>query len=183
VSRVNGGKDLLMVGGDKERHSIYYDTVLDTWTWLPKLPIGHNITCNVSVNWLEKAVFTFLVDGALNIKCAVLDLKKLEHKASKDEATSEMEWALKIQAAKSPQEGKSAVDNANGIHNIDRFHVKCAVVMSDNSIAVIGRGRFPGMREAVSTLILRYDVHEEGGAYKLVMREKVERCFPTIFPR
>ena len=78
VARPSGGKNLLMVGGDKERHSIMYDTVLDTWTWLPKLPIGHNITCNVSVNWLDKAVFTFLVDGALNIKCAVLKLQGLE---------------------------------------------------------------------------------------------------------
>jgi hypothetical protein len=102
VTRKNGGKDLLMVGGDKERHSVYYDTVLDTWTWLPKLPVGHNITCNVSCNWQEKAIFTFLVDGALNIKCSVLDLTKIEHKANKDEAEAEMEWALKIQAAKSP---------------------------------------------------------------------------------
>lgn len=55
--------------------------------------------------------------------------------------------------------------------------------MPDKSIAVVARGRYPGMREAVSTLFLRFDVRREGEHYKLEMREKIERAFPTIFPR
>ncbi len=183
VARKNGGRDLLMVGGEKERLSVYYDTALDSWHWLPKLPVGHNITCNVSVNWLERAVFTFLVDGALNIKCASLPLKDLPKAASKEDVSAEWAWALRIQASKNPQSGSGALDTAKEEHNIDRFHVKCAVVMPDNSIAVVARGRYPGMREAVSTLILRFDPFEEAGVFKLKMRAHVERCFPTIFPR
>ena len=158
VSRRNGGKDLLFVGGEKERLSVYYDTALDVWHWIPKLPVGHNITCNVSVNWHDRAIFSFLVDGALNIKCASLPLANLPKAATKEEMTAEWDWALRIQASKTPQSGSGPLDLEKGEHNIDRFHVKCAVVMEDDSIAVVARGRYPGMREAVSTLILRFNV-------------------------
>jgi len=29
----------------------------------PKLPVGHNITTSISVNWKDKAVFTFIIDA------------------------------------------------------------------------------------------------------------------------
>ena len=187
VQRPAGGVDLLLVGGDKLRHSMYYDTVADAWSWLPMLPPGHIITCNVACNWQNKAVFTFLVDGALNIKSAVLDLAKMDPQVTKEAATSEMTWAFKSEyktAAVTDEEelAKMAADGTNQ-HHIDRFHVKSAEVMPDNSIVVLARGRLLGMREAITTLFLRFDVSKVDGEYKLTMRDKVERAFPTIFPR
>ena len=41
----------------------------------PKLPLGHNITTTICINWQEKAVFTFIIDAQLTIKSACLDLE------------------------------------------------------------------------------------------------------------
>jgi len=67
-----------MIGGDESRCSVRYDTQLKKWQWINKLPPGHPISCNVSVNYYDKAIFTFTLDGKLNIKAAVLDLKLLQ---------------------------------------------------------------------------------------------------------
>ena len=75
--RYDGECELFMIGGDESRCSIKYDTRKKTWSWLPKLPPGHPISCNFSVNYLDKAIFTFTLDGKLNIKAAVMDLKAL----------------------------------------------------------------------------------------------------------
>lgn len=63
------------------------------------------------------------------------------------------------------------------------MHVKTALVMPDDSICVVARGRYPGMREAVSTIFLRFDVKKENGNYKVRLREEIYRCYPTVFPR
>jgi len=52
-----------MIGGDKDRHNLCYNTVLDQWLWLPKLPRSHTITCNVCLNYCDEAIFTFMLDG------------------------------------------------------------------------------------------------------------------------
>lgn len=96
VTRSNGGVDLLFLAGDKERNSTYYDTQADEWYWLPRLPTGHNITCNVALNWKDRAIFTFVVDGAMNIKCAVLELSNLKKAVDKGSQDEEMYWALKL---------------------------------------------------------------------------------------
>lgn len=55
--------------------------------------------------------------------------------------------------------------------------------MDDDTIMVCARGRTPGMREALTTLFLRFRVIKINDApYKLEMIE-VQRCFPTVFPR
>lgn len=85
--RYDGECELFMIGGDESRCSIKYDTKKKIWCWLPKLPPGHPISCNVSVNYLDKAIFTFTLDGKLNIKAAVMDLKALQTAESKEDIT------------------------------------------------------------------------------------------------
>ena len=68
-------------------------------------------------------------------------------------------------------------------HKIDRFHIKCATVMDDGSIAVVARGRTVGMKMQVSTIILRFDVKFLDGHWTLHMRNDVAKAFPTIFCR
>jgi len=46
----------------------------------------------------------------------------------------------------------------NSVHQIDRFHLKSAVVAADGSIIVLARGRIPNMREQVTVLLLRFEV-------------------------
>lgn len=46
------------------------------WKLTPRLPLGHNITTNITVNWKDKAIFTFTIDAQMTIKSAVLDLNK-----------------------------------------------------------------------------------------------------------
>ena len=53
----------------------------------PKLPVGHNITTSISVNWKEKAVFTFVIDAQMTIKSAVLDLEKATYTELETENT------------------------------------------------------------------------------------------------
>ena len=43
----------------------------------PKVPLGHNLTTNISVNWSDKAIFTFIIDAQLSIKSACLDLERM----------------------------------------------------------------------------------------------------------
>ena len=63
-----------MIGGRADRNSQCYDIATNTWTITPRLPLSHNITTNICVNYKEEAVFTFIVDAKLTIKSAVLDL-------------------------------------------------------------------------------------------------------------
>jgi hypothetical protein len=124
-----GGESILMIGGNEERESFAYSIKEDKYRKLPKLPIGHNITTNVCVNYKDQAVFTFLQDAKLLIKVAVMDLTNLDEE---DESKAEMEWVMKMEQTE---------------HLIDRFHLKCGVSMHDNRIVVVSRGRLPGMRE------------------------------------
>ena len=62
----------------------------------PKLPLGHNITTNIVVNWKEKAVFTFIIDAQLTIQSACLDLENAEWTTMGTENTSEMYWAMNL---------------------------------------------------------------------------------------
>ena len=63
-----------MIGGRADRNSQLYDIAANTWTVAPRLPLSHNITTNICVNYKEEAVFTFIVDAKLTIKSAVMDL-------------------------------------------------------------------------------------------------------------
>lgn len=74
----NGECEIFMIGGDESRCSMKYDTKLNSWLWINKLPPGHPISCNVTVNYYDKAIFTFTVDGKLNLKAAVLDFASLQ---------------------------------------------------------------------------------------------------------
>ena len=69
------GPQLLMIGGRSDRNSQIYDVNDDIWKIAPRLPLSHNITTNVCVNFKEEAVLTFIVDAKLTIKSAVMDLK------------------------------------------------------------------------------------------------------------
>jgi len=130
-------------------------------------------------------MFTFLLDGSLNLRCAFLNLETMTREPTLAAQNNQMGWALQMDAAADPQANQDApayVNGASPSHNIDRFHVKCATVMDDDSIMVCARGRHPGMKEAVSTLFLRFKVIQNGENYTLEMSE-VQRCFPTVFPR
>ena len=120
------------------------------------------------MNYRDQAIFTFTLDGRLNIKAAVLDLRLLQTADRKEDITEEMEWCF---------------ERRQEDHKIDRFHVKCAEVMNDGSIAVVARGRTPGMKMQVSTIVLRFDVEYSGLRWKMKMRPHVQLLFPTIFCR
>ena len=78
----NYHSDLVFVGGHESRLSLKYYTKEDFWVWLPSLPAGHNISTSLAVNWCDQAVFTMIVDGRLNIKCAAFDLIR-KHESDK----------------------------------------------------------------------------------------------------
>lgn len=73
-----GGESILMIGGNEERDSWSYSIDQNRYFKLPKLPVGHNITTNICVNFHNKAVFTFIQDAKLCIKSAVMDLTSLK---------------------------------------------------------------------------------------------------------
>lgn len=154
-SKFDGECELFMIGGDESRCSLKYETKLKQWQWLPKLPPGHPISCNICVNYLDRAIFSFTVDGKLNIKAAFLDLKFMQTANDKQEITQEMEWCL---------------ERKQEDHKIDRFHIKCAQVMNDGSIAVVARGRTPGMKMQVTTIVLRFDVDYVANKWTMKMR-------------
>ena len=66
--------EIVLIGGQKDRHNMIYSVRDNTWNFIPKIPEGHNITTNVCVNYQEKAIFTVMLDAKMNIKIAVLDL-------------------------------------------------------------------------------------------------------------
>jgi len=72
-----GEGQIFAIGGDNDRLSLMYDTRVDKWSWLPRLPPGHNISCTVCLNYNNKAIFTFMLDGVYNIKAGVMPLHKL----------------------------------------------------------------------------------------------------------
>lgn len=86
-----GNFSLFMIGGHESRSSLKYDPLLDEWNWLPKLPQGLPISLNVCVNYLDKAIFTFSVDGKLNIKAAVMDLINLNEAKEIPDVQDEMD--------------------------------------------------------------------------------------------
>ena len=113
VIHQGNAKKLLMLGGRQDRSSQLYDFTAKTWSLSPKLPLGHNITTNITINWKEKAVFTFIIDAQLTIKSAVLDLENCVWTNHDTENTSEMEWAMNL---------------SQQTHKIDRLHLKTGVV-------------------------------------------------------
>ena len=164
----NKGVQLLMIGGRADRNSQIYDVQTNTWQMAPRLPLSHNITTNVCVNYKEEAIFTFIVDAKLTVKSAVMDLRQATFTDPTTENTQEMDWAF---------------ENTLEQHGIDRLHLKCAVTQPDGKIAVIGRGRKKAMTEQIAGLVLIFEVSkDESGKYKLELKEQ-ERIFPTIFSR
>jgi hypothetical protein len=85
---------LIAISGYKDRSNIMYDIATDQWVWLPKLPIGHHNACSICVNYYDKAIFAFFVDGKFNLKCAVLPLHNLKTSVCKDEDLGEMQVVL-----------------------------------------------------------------------------------------
>lgn len=111
------------------------------------------------VNYKDKALFTFIHDAKLFIKVAVMDFTKIK---------DEMEWVLKMEQSQ---------------HTLDRFHLKCAVAMEDNRIAVVARGRLPGMREQIASLILYFRIGQDLDGKWNATFEAPQIIWPTIFPR
>lgn len=119
----------------------------------PRLPLSHNITTNVCVNYKQEAVFTFIVDAKLTIKSAVMDLGKATFTPAGTENAEEMDWAF-----------ESALEQ----HGIDRLHLKCGVTQQDGKIAVVGRGRKKDMKMQITGLVLVFAVAKTAdGKYKL----------------
>ena len=127
----NKGSALFMIGGRADRNSQKYDVDTNTWQMAPKLPLSHNITTNVCVNFKDEAIFTFIVDAKLTIKSAVLDLAKATYTEPGTENTQEMDWAF---------------ESTMETHGIDRLHIKSSVTTTDGKIAVVARGRPKNMQ-------------------------------------
>ena len=85
-----GEKQIMMLGGQKDRWSQNLNLKTNIWTPAPAVPAGHNITTNIAVNWKDKAIFTFIIDAQLTIKSAVMDLEQITDEENK----SDMPWAL-----------------------------------------------------------------------------------------
>ena len=83
-----------MLGGRQDRSSQIYSFLQKKWQLTPKLPLGHNITTTITVNWKDKAIFTFLIDAQLTIKSACMDLEKAVFTEMGTENTQEMHWAF-----------------------------------------------------------------------------------------
>ena len=88
------GKRLLFVGGRQDRSSQCYSFKDRRWQLSPKVPMGHNLTTTVCVNYQDKAVFTFIIDAQLTIKSACLDIERATWTEHETENTEEMYWAL-----------------------------------------------------------------------------------------
>jgi hypothetical protein len=136
-----GGRSIILVGGTEQRENWAYSIEKNVYRKLAKLPVGHNIVCNLCVNYKNQAVFTFIHD-ARNIKVAVLDLVNI-NQDEEEESKKAMEWVLKMEQSE---------------HTLDRFHLKCGVTMADDRIAIMARGRLPGMREQIASLILYFKI-------------------------
>lgn len=91
----DGEKQLAFIGGFEARHNLHYSPKENKWSYLSKIPEGHNITTTVCCNFKDEAIFTFMTDAQLNFKSAVLDLKKTELAANAEANTSEMKFAFK----------------------------------------------------------------------------------------
>lgn len=161
-----GGPSIILVGGTETRENFAYSIRDNTYRKLAALPVGHNITTNVCANYKDKAVFTFIHDAKLFIKVAVLDLTKIEEE-QEVEAQKQMEWVCKL-------------DQTD--HKVDRFHLKCAITMADDRIAVVARGRLPNMREQIASLILYFRIAKVDGKWTATF-ESPQVIWPTIFPR
>ena len=156
-----------MIGGRADRNCQRYDVDNNKWEIAPRLPLSHNITTNVCVNFKNEAIFTFIVDAKLTIKSAVLDLSKSTYSEPGTENTAEMDWAF---------------ESTMETHGIDRLHIKSAVTQTDGKIAVVSRGRPKDLAMQISGLVLIFGVSKEEGKYKLTL-DSVERIFPSIFCR
>lgn len=79
---------------------------------------------------------------------------------------------------------KFCFNSPNSEHGVDRMHLKCGVMLPDKRICVIGRGRTKGMVQQISLLLFFFQVgyEEESNKYTLSL-QKIERGFPSIFPR
>lgn len=64
------------------------------WSLTPRLPIGHNITSFVAVNYRDRAIFTFHSDSVLSLKSAVLDVVGARYTAQSEFNSDVMQWAL-----------------------------------------------------------------------------------------
>lgn len=162
-----GGNSILLMGGTEQRENWAYSIEQNVYRKLAMLPVGHNITTSVCVNYKNQAVFTFIHDAKLFIKVAVLDLGKILPDEER-ESQREMDWVLKMEQTQ---------------HNLDRFHLKCAVAMADNRIAVMARGRLPGMREQIASLILYFRITKTNEGQWQAKWEDPQIIWPTIFPR
>lgn len=164
-----GGKSIILIGGTEARENWAYSIENNTYRKLATLPVGHNITTNVCVNYKNQAVFTFIHDAKLNIKVAVLDLLKIDQD-EEEESKKSMEWVLKMEQTQ---------------HTLDRFHLKSGVTMADNRIAIMARGRLPGMREQIASLILYFTISKgpDGKWNAAFDATAIQIIWPTIFPR
>lgn len=168
-SQGNSGQRLLMVGGRQDRSSQCFSFKDQTWQLSPKLPLGHNLTTTICINWQEKAVFTFVIDAQLTVKSACLDLENATWTEHTTENTEEAYWALELQQS---------------THTIDRLHIKSGIAMDDGSINIVGRGRIQGMVEQIGGIVLNFKVRKdpETGKYSL-SHQRTQRYFPSIFCR
>lgn len=91
-----GGKSIILMGGTEQRENWAYSIEKNVYRKLATLPVGHNITTNVCVNYKNQAIFTFIHDAKLVIKVAVLDLTKIDID-EEEESKKSMEWVLKME--------------------------------------------------------------------------------------
>jgi hypothetical protein len=91
-----GGKSIVLIGGTETRENFAYSISENAYRKMAALPVGHNITTNVCVNYKNKAIFTFIHDAKLCIKVAVMDLEKVNSDEN-EEANKTMEWVLKME--------------------------------------------------------------------------------------
>mmetsp|Transcript_17137 Transcript_17137/g.23095 ORF Transcript_17137/g.23095 Transcript_17137/m.23095 type:complete len:99 (-) Transcript_17137:356-652(-) len=85
-----------MCGGRSDRCSQLWNHGRNKWTLSPKLPLEHNLTSFVAVNYRNSAVYTFCQDAEMTICSAHLDLVRARWTAPTTENQAEMPWTLKL---------------------------------------------------------------------------------------
>jgi hypothetical protein len=59
------GNSIVLIGGAETRENFAYSIEKNAYRKLAALPVGHNITTNVCVNFKDRAIFTFTHDAKL----------------------------------------------------------------------------------------------------------------------
>ena len=167
--QVEGNQCVLLLGGRSDRSGQLLNTGRGSWHLSPRLPLNHNITNFIAVNYKEQAIFTFVQDVELAISSAALDLARASWVPSSGHASNseEMDWALHLKQSE---------------HGISNLLLRSGTCLRDGTIVVVATGSKAGMPAQIGGLLLHFSVQGASGNHTLALK-KTQFFFPSIVPR